>query len=136
MSDGEDDFKDADDDDEKEQRTPDAMEENAVELAAGFSGEGRVIAGTAADLRGPGVGAGSVAEDREGEALFGFLCGLGEGTLIEEERDGVKAGALGGADLGDGCAELAGELEGVDGAAAGVHEVAHVEEDQRGQAEG
>ena len=40
-----------------------------------------------------------------------------------------------GADLGHGCAEFAGQLEGVDVAAARLHQVAHVEQDQGGQAE-
>ena len=56
--------------------------------------------------------------------------------LIEEERDGVKAGAVDGADLGHGRAEFAGQLEGVDLAAAGLHQVAHVEQHEGGQAEG
>ena len=38
LADGEDNFKDSDDDDEEEQRSPDAMEEDAVELAAGLGG--------------------------------------------------------------------------------------------------
>ncbi len=42
---------------------------------------------------------------------------------------------MGGADLGDGRAQLASEFQRVDVAAAGVHQVAHVEQNQRGQAE-
>ena len=61
---------------------------------------------------------------------------LALGVLIEEERDGVEAGAVGGADLGDGRAEFAGQLEGIDVAAAGLHEVAHIEQDEGGQADG
>jgi predicted HD phosphohydrolase len=41
-----------------------------------------------------------------------------------------------GADLGYGRAEFAGQLEGVDVAAARLHQVGHVEQDQGGQADG
>ena len=54
---------------------------------------------------------------------------------MEEERDGVEAGTVDGADLGDGRAEFASELERVYFAAAGFHEVAHVEQNEGGQAE-
>ena len=40
-----------------------------------------------------------------------------------------------GADLGDGRAEFARQLEGVDVAAAGLHQVGHVEQDEGGQAD-
>ncbi len=132
LADGEDDFKYADDDDKKEQRPPDAMEQDVVDFARAFDGERGAVTGAAADLGGPGVGAGGVADYGEGKGLGGFALGL----LVEEERDGIDAGAVDGADLGDGGAEFAGELEGIDFAAAGFHEVAHVEQDQGGQAEG
>ena len=134
LADGEDDFKDGDDDNQKEQRSPNAMEENVVDLVGVLSGERRLIAGAAADLRGPGMRAGGVAEDGQSD-------GLGAGAamailLVEEERDGVEAGALDGADLRDGRAELARQFEWVDAATARVHEVGHVEEHERGKADG
>ena len=49
-----------------------------------------LVAGAAADLGGPGVRAGGVAEHGQGERLGGFALGL----LIEEERNGVDAGAV------------------------------------------
>ena len=55
--------------DEKEQRSPDAVEEDVVELAAVFSRQRSLIAGAAADLRGPGVGAGGIAEHGQSEGL-------------------------------------------------------------------
>ena len=70
LADGEDHLKDADDDDEKEQRSPDAMEQDVVDLAAVFGRERGAVAGAAADLRGPGVGAGGVAEHGQGEAAW------------------------------------------------------------------
>jgi hypothetical protein len=54
---------------------------------------------------------------------------------MKEEWDGIEAGTVGGADLSHGGAELAGQLEGVNVAAAGIHEVAHIKEDQRGKAD-
>ncbi len=69
LADGEDDFKDADDHDEKQQRSPEAMEQDVIELAAVLCRERGMIAGAAADLRGPGVGAGGVAEHGQGELL-------------------------------------------------------------------
>ncbi len=132
LADGEDHFKDADDDDEKEQRSPDAMEQDVVDLAGVFSRERSAVAGAAADLRGPGVGAGGVAEHGKRERL---LRGLRRCVLIEEERNGIEAGAVDGADWRYGRAEFLGELERVDVAAARFHQVAHVEQDQRGQAE-
>ena len=71
LADGEDHFKDADDDDEKQQRPPDAMEEDVVDLAGVLGGERGAVAGAAADLRGPGVGAGGVAEHGQGQRLGG-----------------------------------------------------------------
>jgi hypothetical protein len=56
--------------------------------------------------------------------------------LIEEERDGVEAGAMTALICATGSAELARQLERVDVAAARLHQVAHVEQDQRGQADG
>ncbi len=132
LADGEDHFEDADNDDEEEQRSPDAMEQNVVDLAAVFSRKRSAVAGAAADLRGPGVRAGGVAEHGQRERL---LCGRAVAGLIEEERNGVQAGAVGGADGRDGSAELLGQFERVDVAAAGFHQVAHVEQDEGGQAE-
>ena len=78
------------------------------------------------------MGAGGVAYDGKVERLGGFAFRL----LVEEERHGVEAGAMDGADLGDRSAEFAGEFERVDVAAARLHQVAHVEQDQGGQADG
>ncbi len=55
--------------------------------------------------------------------------------LIQKERDGVEAGSVHGADLRYRSAEFARELERVDLAAARLHQVAHVEQHQRGQAD-
>ncbi len=62
------------------------------------------------------------------------LAAVRTGLLIEEERNGFEAGSVYGADLSHGRAQFAGQLEGVDVAAAGLHQVAHVEQNQRGQA--
>jgi hypothetical protein len=131
LADGEDNFKDAHDYEQKKQRAPDAMEENVVNFAGAFHGEWRAVAGAAADLGCPGVGAGRVAYYGELERMGGFALGL----LMEEERYCVETGSVDGADLGYGRAKLASEFEGIDFAAAGFHEVAHVEQYQSGQAE-
>ena len=126
LADGEDHFKDADDDEQKQQRSPDAVEQDIVDLARALDRERGAVAGAAADLRGPAVRAGGVAHDGQGERLGGGAVGL----LMEEERNGVQAGAVYGADLGHGRAQFAGQLEGVDVAAAGLHQVAHVEQNE------
>jgi hypothetical protein len=131
LADGEDHLEDADDDDQKEQRTPDAVQQDVVDLARALDRERGAVAGAAAHLRGPGVRAGGVAHDGQGERLGGGAFGL----LVEEERNGVQAGSVDGADLGHGRAQFAGQFEGVDVAAAGLHQVAHVEQHQGGQAQ-
>ena len=71
--------------------------------------------------------------------MTGRVSGLGCDVavlLIEKERDGVEAGAVDGADLRDRRVEFARQLEHVDMAAARLHEVGHVEQHQRGQADG
>jgi hypothetical protein len=100
LADGEDYFEYTDYYDEKEQRTPDSVEEDVVDFARAFNGERGAVTGAAADLGGPGMGAGGVANYRELKGLGGFALSL----LMEEERDGVDACAVDGADLGYGCA--------------------------------
>ena len=108
------------------------MEQDVIELAAVLCRERGMIAGAAADLRGPGVGAGGVAEHGQGELRrVGLGC-----VLIEEERNGFETGAVDGTDLRHGSAQFASQLEGVELAAAGLHQVAHIEENECGQAEG
>jgi hypothetical protein len=63
------------------------------------------------------------------------VCGVAV-LLIEKERNCVDAGAIDSADLRNRSTKLARQLESVDLAAAGLHEVAHVKENQRGQALG
>src|SRR5689334_1178664 len=58
-----------DDNHEKEQRSPDAVEEDVVEFAAALGGERCAIAGLAADLRSPGMGTGSIAQHWKRELL-------------------------------------------------------------------
>jgi len=65
----------------------------------------------------------------------GAVVGLAAGAE-EEVGDDVEAFALGGADEGDRVAELFGEGEGVDLTAAGLELVGHVEQHERGQADG
>ena len=107
LADGEDHLKDADDYDQKEQRSPDAVQQHVVDLARAFDRERSAVAGAAAYLGGPGVGAGGVAHDRQGQRPGGGAIGL----LVEEEGNGVQAGSVDGADLGHGRAQFAGQLE-------------------------
>ncbi len=130
LAEREDDFEDADDDQQEQQRSPDAMQQHVVDLARVLGRKRRPVAGIAADLRGPAVRAGRVAHDGERKGLgLGAVAVL----LIEEERHGVEAGAMDGADLRDRSAEFAGQLERVDLPAARLHQVGHVEQHQRGQ---
>jgi len=73
----------------RKEEVPDAVQKQVIDLAAVFLRERRTIAGAAAHLRGPGVGAGGVADDRKRERLRD--CPLG--VLIEEERNRLKTGA-------------------------------------------
>ena len=52
------------------------MEENVVDFARAFNGERRAITGAAADLGGPGVGAGCVADygSARGLAALRSVC--------------------------------------------------------------
>jgi hypothetical protein len=69
LAEREDGFKYGDDDEEKKERSPDAMQKDVVDLACVLGRERGLVAGTAADLRGPGVRAGGVAEDGKSERL-------------------------------------------------------------------
>ena len=132
LAEREDDFEDADDDGEEEQRSPDAMQQDVVDLARVLGGERGLVAGVAADLLSPVVRALRVAHDGQRERLGFFAVAI---LLIEEERDGVEAGAVDGADERNRSAELARELERVDLAATRLHQVRHVEKNERGQAD-
>ena len=73
LADGEDHLKDADDHHEKQQRSPDAMEQNVIDLAAVFRRKRCAIAGAAADLGSPGVRAGRIAQHRQRQAAWRAL---------------------------------------------------------------
>ena len=108
------------------------MQQNIVDLARVGRRERGLVTGAAADLRGPVVRAGRVADDGQLDAM-GFGVAV---LLIEKERDGVEPGAVDGADLRHRRVEFARQLERVDLAAARLHQVRHVEQHQRGQADG
>ena len=55
-------LEDADHNHQKKQRSPEAMQKHIVDLARVLGRERRLIAGVAADLRGPGMRAGRVAQ--------------------------------------------------------------------------
>jgi len=69
LADGKNHFEHAEDYEEKEQRSPDAMQQNIVDLARVGGRERGLVAGAAADLRGPVVRAGRVADDGQFDAL-------------------------------------------------------------------
>ena len=134
LADGEDDLEDSEDDSEEDERSPDAVQEDAVDAFGGLVGDGRFVAGAGTDAHGPLAIGAEIADDGEFD-FAGGEAGVGIGFAIEELVDGVEAGAASGADFGDGDAEFLGKAEGIDLAAARFHEVAHVEQDQGGQAE-
>ena len=72
LADGENHLEDADDDEQKQQRSPDAMQEHVVDLARALNRERRAIAGAAAHLRGPGMRAGGIAHHGQRERLGAF----------------------------------------------------------------
>ena len=112
LADGEDDLEDGDDDGEEDERAGDAMQQDGVEAAGPQGGRGRLVFGARGDLRGPVAAGGGGLQDGKldgARAVVGAAAGAGE-----EVGDDVEALAVGGADEGDGMAELLGEGEGVD----------------------
>ena len=105
------------------------MQQNIVDLARVGGRERGLVAGAAADLRGPVVRAGRVADDGQFDAL-GLRVAI---LLIEKARNGIDPGAVDGADLRHRRIEFARQLEHVDLAAARLHQVRHVQQHQRGK---
>jgi hypothetical protein len=58
-------LKNADHHNQKQQRSPDAMQQHVVDLARALRRKRRAIAGTAAHLRGPTVRARGIAQHRQ-----------------------------------------------------------------------
>ena len=111
------------------------MQENVVDSARALNREWSAISGPAAHLGRPAMRAGGVAHDRKSKGA-GRAAGLlifAVVLLIQEERNCIEAGSAHGADLGHGSAQFAGQRECVDVAAASLHQIAHVEQDQRRQ---
>ena len=105
------------------------MQQHIVDLAGTLDRKRGAVAGLAAQLRGPTVRAGGVAQHRQSERLGGGALGL----LMQKERNGVQAGAFDGADLSHRRSEFAGQFERVHLSAALFHQVAHIEQHQGGQ---
>src|SRR5208282_1104015 len=98
------------------------MEQYVVELAAVFRRKGSAIASAPTHLSCPRVRACRIAKHREGQALFRFLAGLLQGTLIQKEWNCIETGAVYGADLRNRSAEFAGQFQRVNFTAAGLHQ--------------
>jgi hypothetical protein len=79
-------------------RSPDAVEQDVVDLPRALNRKGSTVAGVAAYLSSPGVSAGCVAHHRQRKRRGGGTVGL----LMKEERNGIEAGAMRGADLSYG----------------------------------
>jgi len=104
LADGEDDFKDANDDHEKEQRSQ-MRWRRMLSICGCFRRKRGLVAGAAADLR-PRNGCWRRCRRRGGREA----CGSAVGLLVEEERNGIEAGAVGGADEGHGAPSIAASL--------------------------
>ena len=132
LADGEDHLKYAHHHDQEEKRSPNAVQQDVVDLACALNRKRRTVAGAAAELRGPVVRARCIAQDGQSQRLGAGAVGL----LMKKERHGIEARSAYGADLGDGRAQFAGQLEGVDVSATSLHQVAHVEQYQGRQSKG
>ncbi len=100
---------------QKQQRSPDAVQQHVIDPAAILDRQRRAIAGAAAHLCGPGVGAGGIAQHRQGQRLGGGALGL----LVQKERNGFQSNAMHGADLRYWSAQFAGQFQRVHMAARG-----------------
>ena len=107
------------------------MQQDVVDLARALDREWCTVAGASAQLCGPTVRACGIAQDGQGQRSGGGAVGL----LVKEERHSIQACSAYGADLGDGRAQFAGQFERVDMAAASLHQVAHVEQNQGRQSQ-
>ena len=105
------------------------MQQHVVDLARAFHRQRSLIARAPAYLGSPTVSAGRVAHYRQRQRLGGGAFGL----LVQEEGNRIQAGAAHGADLGHRRAQLARQLERVDLAAPGLHQVAHVQQHESRQ---
>src|SRR5450631_369270 len=108
------------------------MKQEIVELATVRCREGSAIAGAAADLGSPAMGAGGVAENGQRKRLVEFLLS----KLIQKQGYSVQAGSVCCADESDRCAQLASQFERINQSAARFHEIAHVEQNQRRKSQG
>ena len=107
------------------------MQQHIVEPAAVLCRKRCAVGGAAADLGRPGVRAGGIAQYRQRKRLRTVAGGL----LIEEKLDCIEPGSVHCADLRDGRSQFAGQLQSVDFTAAGLHKVAHVQQDQGRQSQ-
>ncbi len=126
---GEDDLKHTDDDGQKQQRSPDAVEQDIVDLAGLFDRKRSLVAGAPADLRGPGVRTGRIAQDGQRQRFGGGAVA----RLVEKQRNRVQTRSVGGADLGHRGTQLPGKFQRIHLSAARLHQVAHVQQDHGGQ---
>src|ERR1019366_10429606 len=100
-------LEDGEDDGEEDERAGDAVEQYGVQALRPERGRGRLVVGAGGDLRGPGAaGRGSLQDGQLHRAGRFFEDAVG---AQQELRNYVEAGALGGADEGNGMAELAGQ---------------------------